>query len=420
MIRTSLARIALGVFFCGATFVAAPSAPAAQSVDDAMEAASTRDLGVARAALAAEQARLGVTEARAASWPSVDLNASLVRNRDEIEVDGRVFVNRYDYDASLLARVDLIDPSDWPSRREAAHRLDAARARAAFERSAVRLEAARAFFDVLEQRALRDARLQDRLVRQTSLDALALLEAGGDVRQVDVDRARLELLRTEASLLEAEQRLLSTRLILQERTGWSDIDVDALVVAPIPDAMVVGDVASSERRARQDDVAASERRARALRWDRAPSVSLTARTLFGRASLRAPNGVDWTLTLSFQWALFDPLLGARIRSAELEAERASLWVERFDEERRMSGASAAAGLAVASEQLRVARESIPVAENVRRITLALLEEGEATPLELAEADAALAQARTEAVTAEAAWWRAYTERRWLAGELEDR
>ena len=61
-----------------------------------------------------------------------------------------------------------------------------------------------------------------------------------------------------------------------------------------------------------------------------------------------------------------------------------------------------------------------MAEEVRRVTLALLEAGEATPLELAEADSALALARTEEVRAEAAWWRADTERRWLAGELEGR
>ena len=104
----------------------------------------------------------------------------------------------------------------------------------------------------------------------------------------------------------------------------------------------------------------------ALRWQRAPSVSLTARTLFGRESLRAPNGVDWTLTLSLQWALSDPALGARIRAAEVDLRSAELLVERFDWERALLTADARADLAVAAERVRVARESVPRAQWPKR------------------------------------------------------
>lgn len=398
--------------------LSAPVSAAGQSVDDAMDAASQHDIGVARADLAAERARLGVTEARASSLPSVDLNASFVRNRDEIRVDGRVFVNRYDYDASLTVRLELLDPTSWPERRAAMDREGAAAARASFERSAVRWDAARAFFDVIEERGLREVRREELGVREESLASLTLLEEGGDVRAVDVERARLEVLRTRAALLDAEQRLLAARLELEARTGWSEVDVDALEAEELSAAPAVDGAPVGERVARSMDASAAARGGAALRWQRAPSVSLTARTLFGRESLRAPNGVDWTLTLSLQWALFDPALGARIRAAEVDLRSAELLVERFDWERALLAADARADLEVAAERVRVARESVPVAEEVRRVTLALLEAGEATPLELAEADSALALARTEEVRAEAAWWRADTERRWLAGELE--
>jgi len=204
----------------------------------------------------------------------------------------------------------------------------------------VAAEVARNYFELRgAQKRLIVARENLSTEHQT-LELTQLLDQAGRGSELDVQRSRARLKATEATIppLEAAEKQAGYRLavLLGERPGALDQELQSAAVATYAKALPIGDTAELLRR--RPDVRAAERRLAAATArvgvataDLFPRVNVTGFVgflsgdvgrLFGTAS--DSNARAWSITPTVSWAAFDMgSVRARLRASEAQSDAAA-------------------------------------------------------------------------------------------------
>lgn len=191
-------------------------------------------------------------------------------------------------------------------------------------------EAAIAYYDVLEARALRVLARQDvanlRRVAEVSRKAI---ENGGRP-QVELSRIRLDLLRSEQSLRESEAALVGAKARLRALLGRADADPTFDVAGSLPELLAVEPIEVEQAYAlaeqnRPDVIARrikhDQAHAQAVSEERiayplvTPNVGYTRQ--FQEKAIGFPDANSWGVGLNVSLPLFDRNQGNRAKAASL-------------------------------------------------------------------------------------------------------
>ncbi len=416
-----------------AALVAVPAGAAPARID--ADAAAQRAVEVSHAAAAAAArtatARAGADAADAERRPVLGAAASLSELSSVPEFKaplngpGQPLVTifpdiRTRYALGLTLSQPLYTGGAVSAGIAASHReLDAARADSGSTRAEVALQARLAYWHAAAAAAAVDtARAEVDRARRLVDDSRALADAGMAVRadllsaDARLAAARLRLVQSQADAADAVDTLAS---LLQLPPGGIEL-ADAMPTALPPAPAPLSDLRSEARTARPELLAASHRLAAlAAREELAgagarPTVGAVAQIREARPNERYLPLSDtwnesWSVGVSADWTLWDGgrtrarVAAARGRRDAAAADMAELQ-RRIDLEvelarRGLSASLDAVAAADASQQAAAARE-----EAVRERYAA----GMATSAEVVEAQAALAAAETEQITARTGAW----------------
>jgi cobalt-zinc-cadmium efflux system outer membrane protein len=238
------------------------------------------------------------------------------------------------------------------------------------------LEAATAYYDVLEAKALLDLAAQDRenLIRVEMITEKAVA-AGGRPR-VELDRVRLDRLRSEQTLRDANNTLVAATATLRSLLGRADndpsFDVAGTLDTEVAGVLLSADAAFSVALEHRPDL-------NALRWkvqqaqaeveserrkaypEVTPTVGYTRQ--YQTKAIGFPDANSYSLALTMSLPFHNRNQGNRAKAAsvvaqnnyELQAGVVALRAEvvQADQQLRTSGANARA---VAGEQLKLAEQ----------------------------------------------------------------
>ena len=392
-------RHALIILLLSTVFV--PALAAAQAIDllDAARASAASDEGVAIAAEAVRAAEARRREARAGLLPEVTVSTTVTRNDRDVSVGGRTVAHLWDTAAQASLRVSVFDASAIPGLASSSRRIDVAESEAAAARAALRAATARLFIDALAARTRLDLAAEAVTVAEATRDQVGARHDAGFALATDVDQAELSVLRARAAQLDAETALDDAMAGLAFALNRPLIDADTLGDPTLPRAADTGSGVRPEQEALAAELAAADLALRSARWAFAPTVALTGRYDIGRESLRAPDGRSWTLAMTFSWVLYDPARYARIDAAESVISVASLEARRLERELIEARQAATRQLRQSETRVELTERAVEVAESAHRLMRDRFELGEATLLEMTEADAARVSALLDATLA---------------------
>lgn len=195
------------------------------------------------------------------------------------------------------------------------------------------LACAQAFYDVVEARELLKLTRED-LANLTKVEALTARAAqAGNRSKVDLQRVRLDMLRSEQAVREAESALAVAKARLQALMGFThpdpSFDVEADIDAPLTAELVPLEEAYTLAQANRPDI-------QSLRWQVSkaqadtvvehrkafPSVSpsLGFSRQFQSQVLEAPDASSWQVALNMSVPLFDRNQGNRLKSRAVLAQ----------------------------------------------------------------------------------------------------
>lgn len=392
----------------------------ALGLEEAMERAAYNGEAAERLRLEVDAADGRRRAALGALMPTLDANASATRNDREVEVGERNFTNLWDTSGSLQARVDLFRGPAIPQWLGARTSVQAAELQARWERSRLRMMAADAWFSVFAaQRNVEAAEDNLALAGESRAQAEARRDTGFGLA-ADVALARAVELDAEAELLSAvraredaldvlaflvvEERLAFEQLVASEAEGFEASG------QPSPPADL-------QSLAAREDAAA--RRVQAEGWSFLPTVSLTGSYHVGPSSVRAPDGRYWQVTLGASWRVFDFARYGRLDEARALRDIASLERDEALRARARDLRQAERRVEETARRLELRSAALQAAEESRALVAARFELGEATALELTQADSALFAARTRLNLAALERARAELQSAWLRGALQD-
>ena len=280
-------------------------------------------------------------------------------------------------------------------------------------------DAVSAYYDVLEAKALLDlARLDVENLRRVEA-ALAKGEAAGGKARIDVNRVRLDRLRAEQAVRDAETNVVTARARLRAMVGRSDadpaFDTEGSLDAPLTAVPPEGEQAFEIAVANRPDLQATrlrEAQARANTLveyrkaypDLAPLLGYTRQ--YQTRAIGQPDANSWTAAVTMSLPVFNRNQGGRARAAsqvaqyqfEYRAALADLRAEVETADRQLRAARANAE-AISGDQLRLAREVLTsVTEAYRAGTRSLLD--------LLDAQRNFRETYRAYITARAAYWRA--------------
>ena len=340
---------------------------------------------LAEADLARAEAQ--IQQARAASYPTVALNATYTRlDRDRTSA-GRVIQAADSVNGNAVLTVPLVVPSRWATWRRAEDQRDTVAAVVRATRRDVVLGAARGYLAVLlQQKGVGDAR-RARDVARAHLGFAEAREKGGVGTKLDVVRAAQEVESTESALAVAELALLRS----QEALGVVlavDHAVDAAVepglelgtAAPHPDQRpeVLAQVAgvSAAQRAKDDNYR-----------DYLPQLSAVAQPFFQNPATLILPETGWQAQLVLSVPLYDGGLRYGQR-ADREAALAQARVRLEDARRRAQAElrSAVSSLSIAETVVQRARAAATLAHSAEQLAQLGYQAGAGTNLELIDAD----------------------------------
>jgi cobalt-zinc-cadmium efflux system outer membrane protein len=238
------------------------------------------------------------------------------------------------------------------------------------------LEAATAYYDVLEARALLDLAQQDAAnFRQVEEITRRAVEGGGRP-QVELGRIRLDRLRAEQSVRDAMNDLVAAKARLRALMGLSDFDpefdvsgtLEEISIPEVPSlehAYAIAaenrpDISALQWRVRQSQAVVQAERLDAFP-EIAPQIGYTRQ--FQRKAIGFPDANSWWIGVEMSLPLFDRNQGNRYRAAsavvqqqfELQAGLVELRAEVIQAYQDLLTARANAQ-AVAEEQLKLAEE----------------------------------------------------------------
>jgi outer membrane protein len=258
-------------------------------------------------------------------------------------------------------------------------------------------------------------------VLKASDDAYTRAKAHRDLAKSGVDagmRSPIELTRAEADLsrfdagrIRARGGVETAQAVYAASVGVTDAALDVGGAPPIPlDVPALNDaIAQAGRRdprilAAIAQLRAQEGQTRAIRAEARPNLALTG-TISGRAGGATPssgqaatdggwvpNVSNWDVGAVFSWPLFDPVVHARAEASHVEEEtrREELSQVRFEEVAAIRQAYVA--VVVARETLPALQQSVTAAQANWAQADVRFRAGLGTAVELADAEAVLADA----------------------------
>jgi outer membrane protein TolC len=369
---------------------------AAETVDELLAAALRSDPTLQASDARMDAADADVVRARAAALPRLTATGGYTRNQVEAAftlpgtADVVTIQKRDQLDATVRAEVPLFDAAAWAGVGAADACRDARQARSDADRESALLAVLTDAWAVRTAQVALDA-------RQRVVDADRALLARAETRQdvgvgptLDVLNARAELARAEEDHLAAVAALRAAQRRLAARTGG--VDAAPTDLAPRPFAS--SDAATPpELRAADLDVVCEEHRLDQTRWGQAPTVSAFAQERLTNAAGFTGRADTWAVGVSASWVAFDGG-AAQARNRSASASVAEARATRLDVARRADDDLAAArdDLEVARAALRGADAQIAAAEESRRVTRERLDQGTATPADVAAAERVVADA----------------------------
>ncbi len=353
------------------------------------------------------QARAARREAWAALLPSLSVSGNVTRYGREIEFGGEQVRPQYDWGASGRASIAIFDGRSYPLLSRSGRLLEASEALSKWRRRSVVFEATQSFYLLAaaeEQVAIAERAIE---LRQAQLDrAQALVEAKLAI-QLDVERARTQLLEAEQDLLEARAQLgdaadslaslmaIEPEETLRAQVGDGDLE-DAPVEQP-PDQPRVADLEQrADFRAVEHQIEAVEQSERAVLWSLLPLLELRADAQAGpESAFSRPDGYTWSLTLQASWLLYDG--GARY--AQMDQLEEQVREERLSYQRELRQAQVGIRQALrrwksAAASVDVARQQIQAARAAHESARERFDQGLGTNLEVIEAADTLFRAET--------------------------
>ncbi len=346
------------------------------------------------------QSQAARREVLGALLPQLNASASWTRQGgEEVTIGESTVRRRYDWGVSATGSIALFNGPRYFDYWQARAMLEATERGAAWQRHLLLLESELAFYTLAA--AQRDVEIAEAAIewrREYLAQAEALVGAGMAI-QLDVSRARSQVLEAEQALLEAELILGDAADSLAYLLGRDDgagvrADFDPADVAPsLPET---GMEITEERQdflGRRSMIDATEFQRRGIWWGLLPSVSFQVTQQFGPSSLFNPDGSAWSLGLSASWNLYDG--GARYARADAAVARIQEQDLELQRDLRQANVEAQQALrqwrrAVAA--IDVAEEQVEVAQETFEMVSARFESGLATSLEVSDASQDLLQA----------------------------
>ncbi len=363
------------------------TAPQRMSFADALRLAKAQgpQARIAEADLARAEAQ--IQQARAASYPTLALNASYTRLDQDRTSAGRVIQAANSVNGNAVLTVPLVVPSRWATWRRAEDQRDSMEAVVRATRRDVLLAAARGYLAILlQQKGASDARR----ARDVAKAHLAFAEArakGGVGTKLDVVRAAQEVEATESAVAVADLALLRS----QEALGVV-LGLDHPVDAAAEPALEMGSApAHPEQRpevlAQMANLSAAQRAKDDNFREYLPQLSATAQPFFQNPATLILPETGWQAQLILSVPLYDGGLryGQRVdRDAALAQARV-----RLEDARRRANAdlrSAVSALGIAETVVQRARAAAALAHTAEQLAQLAYEAGAGTNLELIDAD----------------------------------
>lgn len=355
-----------------------------------------------------ERARAARDRAWAALLPSLSASGTFTYSDREVAFNDRVLQRQETLAASVSASLAVIR-ADAIADTVRAHRATGATDHAVrWSRNELSYEVARAFFAALSSETLVRAAERSRATAGEYLDAVRARRAAGAAVGVDEERARLEVIAADESLLRARNTLAGA----QDYLGFL-IGVEPPLTLARPEIRAegespesaVGDEAApparADRRAAAAEVSAARVGVTQAWLDYLPTVTLTGLYRVSQNTGWSGDPDSWQLLLTLDWVIFDGGLrratrrerASILRSSQLNQSRLEREALRELRQARRDLSTALATLGTATERLALARET-------RAMVLRQYRAGVINSLELTDADDTLRQAEVGLVARE--------------------
>lgn len=396
------------------------------ALDEAVAEALRRNVEFGIAELERIGAEAGADRASAFLWPELTVSSGVVRSIDPVFAFGTklrqgVFGEAdlaidplndpdpiSDWTAGVDVRWNAVAPTRWAERSAAGRRAEAAGWAAVRVREATLLGTRELYFEAVRAEARLEAAVATESAARATLERFVRREERGLLTEADRLQAEAEFASARAARIDAARVAADARQALGSFLGWSpdtvpvptdSLDVPVSVPAASFDPAGRADVRAltaslDERRAR--------RRAASLAYvptlDAFGSLRAHANDLFG------DDGDDWTVGLALRWTAF----AGFGRDADLDRARvgeriARLRVEHATREAAREVDAADRSVDAARGRVEATSVALHAAGTAASLMRRRFEEGLATPDELLQAEARLAEKRSGAVDALAAW-----------------
>jgi len=326
--------------------------------------------------------------------PSGDIAGTLTRNDTQIQVGDRAFTNLWDYSARANLIVPLLRFDEWTARRALQTSTESAEALAEFEEANLRVSAGRAYVAALTAQQNLAVANEQIVLAQTSVDQTTALADAGFLVAADVAQAELQLVQAQNNVVRADLQhrnaLASLAFIMGVPEG--EVMSASLVEPTLQDAAPVETLANewAQRIAMQS----AQQTLRSVRQDWIPTLNLVGQYNFQRASLRAPNGTFWTISLNLNWVFLDLTRRGRREVAELQVQTAEIQADRLARSNEFERAQAQRTVESTETEILTAEQQIEAAEIAQNLVRERFNAGEVTVLEMTQADNAVFTART--------------------------
>lgn len=339
-------------------------------------------------------------QALGALFPQLSVRGEVVRQGgEEIELGDRPLRQRYDWGVNAIVSLTIFNGPAYFDYWQSDAMVDVTEASVEWERHLLELEAEVAFFTLAA--AQRDVEIAEAAIewrRQYLEHAEALRDAGLAV-QVDVSRARIEVLQAEQALLEAEAAVGNAADSLATLMGRSpDGELRAeFDPADIDTRPPAERIAITEQRvdftARRAGVEAAELGRRGVWWGFAPRIGISLNNRWGEPTAFNPDYYNWSVTLSATWDLYQGgARFARADEAQAQVRQAQLELQRDLRDANVQMARAYRDWQQATAAIEVAEEQVEVAEATYEQVLAQFEQGLVDSLEVSDASQELLDA----------------------------
>ncbi|GMV44101.1 MAG: hypothetical protein AMXMBFR64_58170 [Myxococcales bacterium] len=373
-------------------------------LDDALSRAARANQDIATATERATQAAARRDRAWASFKPNLRLQGQYVHRDQEVAFGGRIITRQDDLTATMSASMQLVDARAIKSIQASYEALRAARSDAEAVRRAILWETARTYWSSAAADML-VAVVRRNVDKATVSLETARVRLDGEVGiPIDVSRAELVLLQAQRDLLAAE----NVRDTLLELLRFlTDADTAVRVEAPSRTVVVPADATIAEAAAQRPELVAararllaSEHLADGAWWSMLPKLSVVFNYQASESAGIAGDTDSWDIRLVAEWLVYDG--GARYADIEETAAEQRIGALALDRAEK----ALARDVRRLALDLKAAIATVATAERQRDVALeqyglvhARADLGEATSLEVSDADVALFTAETELVRA---------------------